>query len=313
MNPICPARCPSFVRLGVVSVSPIAVALLHAVPCHAGKDVPVLPDETWMLVWVAIVLVVIVLSFLWQNRLVKRKTRELRRELFERQMAEKELLESQHNLRRSLAEKEALLKEVHHRVKNNLQIISSLLYLQEEYMSDPKGVDILRQSQNRVKSMALIHEQLYSTSDLARIDFGRYVEGLTANLQDAYGIDPMRIQFDIQADQIALGVDMAVPCGLMINELVSNAVKHAFAPDAGGRIEVVIRHRPADRMEIKVADNGVGLPPMPADEKPQSLGLRLIDTLVTQLEGSLTMDTKNGAAFSILLKLPEGSRKESQI
>jgi two-component sensor histidine kinase len=138
------------------------------------------------------------LGYLQQNRMVKRKTAELRRELFERQMAEKELLASDQQLRQSLAEKESLLKEIHHRVKNNLQIVSSLLYLQEAYMQDEKGVEILRESQNRVKSMALIHEQLYGTEDLAKIDFGRYIQGLTANLLDAYGIDPGRIRLNVR-------------------------------------------------------------------------------------------------------------------
>jgi two-component sensor histidine kinase len=189
-------------------------------------------------------------------------------------------------------------------VKNNLQIVSSLLYLQEDYMEDTQGMEILRDSQNRVKSMALIHEQLYGNTDLASIDFGGYVEDLTANLREAYGIDPLRIQFDIQADQIALGVDMAVPCGLIINELVSNALKHAFGHDADGRIEIAIRHLPLGQMEISVADNGAGLPSVPVRER-QSLGLRLIDTLVTQLDGSLTVDTTNGTQFRIKLNLPD--------
>lgn len=265
----------------------------------------------FVVLWIVVLLVAIVLGYLQQNRMVKRKTAELRRELFERQMAEKELLASDQKLRQSLAEKESLLKEIHHRVKNNLQIVSSLLYLQEDYMTDPKGVDILRESQNRVKSMALIHEQLYGTADLAKIDFGRYIEGLTANLFDAYGIDPDRIRLNVRTGDIALGVDMAVPCGLIINELVSNALKHAFLPDASGTIDIAIQTPDTGRIEMVVADDGIGLTEPPADAEKKSLGLRLIDTLTAQLDGTLVINTEKGTRFSITLNAPEQPEKES--
>jgi two-component sensor histidine kinase len=264
----------------------------------------------WMFLWAIVFMVAIFLGYLQQNRMIRRKTDELRRELFERQMAEKELLVSDQQLRQSLAEKEALLKEIHHRVKNNLQIVSSLLYLQEDYMKDPKGVEILRESQNRVKSMALIHEQLYGTADLTKIDFGRYVQGLTANLFDAYGIDTSRIRLKVRADDIALGVDMAVPCGLIINELVSNALKHAFLPEASGTIDIVIRTPHAGRIEIVVADDGIGFVEPPANAEKKSLGLRLIDTLTHQLGGSLALTTDNGTRFTITLLAPEQTKKE---
>ncbi len=285
--------------------------MMVAFPAHAaGSGNPVHGSIFWVLLWVVVLVVAIFLGYLQQNRMVQRKTAELRRELFERQMAEKELLVSDQQLRQSLAEKESLLKEIHHRVKNNLQIVSSLLYLQEDYMEDAKGVEILRESQNRVKSMALIHEQLYGTADLAKIDFGRYVQGLTANLFDAYGIDPARIRLNVHADDIALGVDMAVPCGLIINELVSNALKHAFLPDAAGTIEIVIRTLHAGRIEIVVADDGIGLVEPPADPEQSSLGLRLIDTLTTQLGGTLALTTEIGTRFTITLTAPEQSNKE---
>lgn len=299
MNPVRHIRTlPSI----IAAATPLSLA---AGPAQAARAPLAGVNMTWILVWFAVLVLAIFLGYLRQNRVVRQKTGELRRELFERQLAEKELLASQHSLRRSLAEKEALLKEVHHRVKNNLQIVSSLLYLQEDYMEDPRGVEILRESQSRVKSMALIHEQLYGTADLAHIDFDRYVQGLAANLQHVYGIDPARIRFDIRADRVALGVDMAVPCGLIINELVSNALKHAFPPDSGGSIRIDIRRHAGGRMEIKVSDDGTGLPSMPADAKRQSLGLRLIDTLVTQLDGTLTVDRTNGTQFSIVLNLQQ--------
>jgi two-component sensor histidine kinase len=286
-------------------------SVMIALPAHAaGSGNPKHDGTFWVFLGVTLLLVSILLGYLQQNQRVKRKTTELRRELFERQMAEKELLASDQQLRQSLAEKESLLKEIHHRVKNNLQIVSSLLYLQENYMQDARGAEILRESQNRVKSMALIHEQLYSTADLAKIDFGRYVQGLTANLFDAYGIDPAHIRLDVRADDIALGVDTAVPCGLIINELVSNALKHAFLPDSGGTINIVIRTVNTDRMEIVVADDGIGLVEPFAAAEQQSLGLRLIDTLITQLGGSLTINTENGTRFSITLTPAEQPIKE---
>jgi two-component sensor histidine kinase len=287
----------------VVSAVGSAHAGTGAVHLHGGLF--------WVLLWIAVLVVAIFIGYRQQNRMVKRKTAELRRELFERQMAEKELLASDQQLRQSLAEKESLLKEIHHRVKNNLQIVSSLLYLQEAYMKDEKGVEILRESQNRIKSMALIHEQLYGSEDLARIDFGRYIQGLTTTLLDAYGIDPGRIRLNVRTDDIALGVDMAVPCGLIINELVSNALKHAFPPDASGTIEITIRNVDAGRMEIVVADDGIGLAGFPADGDKQSLGLRLIDTLTNQLDGTLAVATENGTRFSIILKVPQHVQKES--
>jgi two-component sensor histidine kinase len=251
----------------------------------------------------------IFLGYLQQHRMVKRKTAQLRRELFERQMAEKELLASDQKLRQSLSEKEALLKEIHHRVKNNLQIVSSLLYLQEDAMQDPRGVEILRESQNRVKSMALIHEQLYGTDNLANIDFGRYVYSLTANLFDAYGIDPACLRLKIKADDISLGVDMAVPCGLIVNELVSNAIKHAFPKGTDGIIEIFIRMLNASQMEIVVADDGIGFETKTPGPESSSLGLRLIDTLTTQLGGILSIETEKGTRFSITINIPEPNRK----
>ncbi len=285
--------------------------MMAAIPAQAAvSGSPSQGSIFWGLLWAVVLMVAVVLGYLQQNRMIRRKTAELRRELFERQMAEKELLVSDQQLRQSLAEKESLLKEIHHRVKNNLQIISSLLYLQEDYMKDAKGVEILRESQNRIKSMALIHEQLYGTADLAKIDFGRYVRGLTANLFDAYGIDPGRIRLNVQADDIALGVDMAVPCGLIINELVSNALKHAFLPEAGGTVDIVIRTLDAGRIEIVVADDGIGLVQPPADAEKKSLGLRLIDTLTTQMGGTLALATEKGTRFTITLTAPEQPKKE---
>jgi len=294
---------PPSTRVGAGCGLP-AVVLMGSPVFAAGSESVAPSGSFWFVLWVIVLLAVIFLGYLQQNRMVKRKTAELRRELFERQMAEKELLASEQKLRQSLTEKESLLKEIHHRVKNNLQIVSSLLYLQEDYMGDAKGVEILRESQNRVKSMALIHEQLYGTADLAKIDFGRYVQGLAANLFDAYGIEPARIRLNVRADDISLGIDMAVPCGLIINELVSNALKHAFVPGSSGNIEIIIAKRDTSRMEIVVSDDGIGMDKAHPQTEKKTLGLRLIDTLTAQLDGTLDIQTDHGTRFAIVLRTP---------
>jgi two-component sensor histidine kinase len=282
-----------------------ATAGMAVAVAHAGDGShPAFGSGWWLILWMTLLTAAAVYGYVRLSRRASRKTAELRRELFERQMAEKELLTRDQELRQSLTEKESLLKEIHHRVKNNLQIVSSLLFLQEEYTVDPKGVELLRESQNRVKSMALIHEQLYGTSDLAKIDFGRYIQGLTANLFDAYGIDPARIRLKVKADDIALGVDMAVPCGLIINELVSNALKHAFPGAEHGTIQVAIQSLDTGRLEILVADDGVGMPQPAVGDGKQSLGLRLVETLTTQLDGTLAIETDSGTRFCITLEAP---------
>lgn len=292
---------------GVLYWPAVIAAGSPASAAKGGGDAPT--SLLWVAFWLAVPVVLVLVGYLRQNRVAKSKTAELRRELFERQMAEKELLASEQHLRQSLTEKESLLKEIHHRVKNNLQVVSSLLYLQEEYMQDGKGVAILRESQNRVKSMALIHEQLYGTVDLAKIDFGRYIEGLAANLFDAYGIQPARVRLDVRADDIFLGVDMAVPCGLIINELVSNAIKYAFPSQRAGTIEIAVVTLHGGRLEIVVADDGIGLALPDGDAEKRTLGLRLVDTLVAQLDGTVDIQTDHGTRFGIVLKAPGKAKK----
>ena len=296
----------------VAGYAMISCLLLATVPAQAiAADRLTGAGWPYLLAWIGLLLAAILLVYGQQTRRVRRKTAELRRELFERQTAEKELLASDRRLRRSLAEKESLLKEIHHRVKNNLQIVSSLLYLQEENMQDARGVEILRECQQRVKSMALIHEQLYGTSDLAKIDFGRYLDALGASLFDAYGVDRDRIRLLVHAEAIALGVDTAVPCGLIVNELVSNALKHAFPENRRGVVDIVLRTLPGERMQIQVTDDGIGLSRKPDEAARQSLGLRLIDTLVRQLDGSLSIETNPGTRFTLVLKTPQPIQKDA--
>jgi two-component sensor histidine kinase/PAS domain-containing protein len=196
----------------------------------------------------------------------------------------------------SLQEKEVLLKEIHHRVKNNLQIISSLLSLQTaNHDSDPTAA--LRESQDRIRSMALIHEKLYRSVDMARVDFRDYVEGLTAGLQRSYFPGPGARVF-VDVEDILLNIDLAIPCGLIVNELVSNSLKHAFRDGREGEIRVALA-RDGHNYILTVIDNGPGLPPGVDYRNTPSLGLQLVNLLAGQLDGTVELDCSRGTRFKI--------------
>jgi two-component system, sensor histidine kinase PdtaS len=196
----------------------------------------------------------------------------------------------------SLKEKEVLLKEIHHRVKNNLQIISSLLNLQASLLSDEKIVNALTESQNRIRSMALIHEKLYQTMDLSRINFKDYVEELLNNLFDSYQ-STSRISKDLLIDEIYLNVDVAISLGLIINELVTNSFKYAF-PDKKGIISIIMQSANG-MMLLEVGDNGIGLPGDFDICNANSLGLQLVLSLVEQVNGNVETDISGGTKFII--------------
>ncbi|RPI17820.1 MAG: PAS domain S-box protein [Ignavibacteriae bacterium] len=205
----------------------------------------------------------------------------------------------------SLKEKEVMLREIHHRVKNNLQIISSLLKLQSSYVKDPISYEYFTISQNRVKSMALIHQQLYRSTDLSQINFGDYLEKLTNNLINAYGINDKRISFGIQAEDVFLEIDTAIPCGLIINELVSNSLKHAFPFERTGNITISM-HLDSDNMyKLIVKDDGIGFPPEFDYKNTTSLGMQLVVTLTEQLDGRIQVTNKKGTEFNIIFSKPD--------
>jgi two-component sensor histidine kinase/CheY-like chemotaxis protein len=217
----------------------------------------------------------------------------------ERKRVEAERTRAEELIKTSLREKEVLLQEIHHRVKNNLQIISSLLSLQSSYIRDPQASAIFQDSQNRVRSMALIHEKLYQSENLARINFGEYVHNLVTFLFRSYKSDSSVIALKIQADGIYLDVDSAVPCGLIVNELVSNALKHAFAPGQAGEIRIQLFQDVPDQYRLEISDNGVGIPSDMDFRHTESLGLRLVSTLVDQLDGHIELDRRRGTAFKV--------------
>jgi two-component sensor histidine kinase len=209
----------------------------------------------------------------------------------------------------SLREKEILLREIHHRTKNNMQIISSLLRLQSKQLEDKKGIAMLKDSQNRIQSMSLIHEKLYESKDLAKVDFGRYIEELTRGLVRFFGERAGRIRLDLDIKDIYLGIDTAIPCGLIINELVTNSLKYAFPEGREGTIHISIRRNAEERIELVISDNGIGIPDDLDFRNTRTLGLQLVTTLSEhQLQGSIELDRTEGTEFSI--KFSEIKNKE---
>jgi len=206
-------------------------------------------------------------------------------------------------IKRSLKEKEVLLKEIHHRVKNNLQVISSLLRLQSGYaQGEERTQAYLLESQNRVRLMALIHEKLYHSQDLARIDFNDYLLSLVAMLFRSYGTHSSAVSWEIHVDRVFLNIDAAIPVGLLVNEFVSNSLKYAFPGNRPGKIHVDFRTAPNDEYLLACRDDGVGLPGDFDLDKVSTLGLRLVKILTSQLGGELTFRRNGGTEFEITFK-----------
>lgn len=215
-------------------------------------------------------------------------------DLTERKQAEEQI-------KKSLKEKEVLLKEIHHRVKNNLQIVSSLLNLQSGYTSDKKTLEMFRESENRVKSMALIHERLYQSKDLGKINFANYIQSLGTRLFHSHGVNPETIKLNLSVSDIFLGIDTAIPCGLIINELISNSMRHAFPDGRNGEISIKIDSNNGKFILI-VRDDGVGLPENLDFKNVKSLGLKIVAALASQLDGSIEHYSTGGTEFKITFK-----------
>ncbi len=206
---------------------------------------------------------------------------------------------AQENLTKSLNEKELLIKEVHHRVKNNLQIVSSMLELQSTYMKDKQAIMAFREGQNRVSTMALIHEKLYRSGDLARIRFAEYIEELTSNIFASYGVNSDKIRLMIKVGDVFFDVNTAIPCGLIINELVSNSIKHAFPDGRTGEINIELQPEADEKYLLTVSDNGKGFPSDLDFRNSLSLGLKLVITLTKQLGGTIELNRSAGTSFII--------------
>lgn len=204
-------------------------------------------------------------------------------------------------LKSSVEEKEILLKEIHHRVKNNMQIISSLLNLQTQYIDDDGAADILKESQNRVKSMAMLHEKLYQSKNFTHIKFEDYVKSLVSDLFFTYSTSLDQVRLTIEVDDLSLNLETAVPLGLIISELVSNCLKHAFPHGRKGEIHVSLKDHYGN-YELIVSDDGIGLQQNLEFENTKSLGLQLVHNLTNQIDGEITIDSSHGTKFKIVFK-----------
>jgi PAS domain S-box-containing protein len=215
-------------------------------------------------------------------------------DITERKKAENKII-------KSLKEKEVLLQEIHHRVKNNMQIISSLLNLQIQYVDEKETANVLIESQNRVKSMAMIHEELYKSEDLTHINFMDYIQSLVSNLFYSYNVKNNRITSTFEIENVNLNIETAVPCGLIISELISNSLKYAFPNEMKGNIHIKLKSV-NDKYELIISDNGIGLPTDFDFNKLESLGLLLVNKLIEQIDGKITINKSHPTQFKITFK-----------
>lgn len=206
--------------------------------------------------------------------------------------------DTEKKLKTTINEKDTLLREIHHRVKNNLQIISSLLSLQTKYIKDSEALDVFRESQNRVRSMAIVHEKLYQSKNISKIDFADYIHDLVNSLFYNYNIQPEKISIEIDIENIYFDVDTCIPCGLIVNELLTNCVKHAFPNDKKGHIYIGLHYNDGN-YTLNVGDDGVGFPESMDYKNTDTLGLQLVTNLVNQLDGSLEILNNIGTTFKI--------------
>ena len=235
---------------------------------------------------------------------LEKQTEKLKNELKKRRKVEKKI-------KRSLDEKNILLQEIHHRVKNNLQIISSLLKLQLRNINDPDTMTLFQDCHNRVHTMALIHEQLYRSEDFSDIDFQQYVLSLTKHLYYIYNDPDKKIKLDIEIEKAHLDLNAAIPCGLLITEIVSNSLKYAFVDREQGKIKISLTRMKETKAEDKknrkyifiIQDDGVGLPADMDNLSTESLGLKLVKALVRQLRGEIAVDIKEGTLFKIVFEI----------
>ena len=244
---------------------------------------------------IGIFMIIAIIAIVILEIRVKKRTRKLRKEITARKQAEEKL-------KSLLKEKEVLIKEVHHRVKNNFAVVSSLLGLQSRDIDDTEVKTMFMQSRDRINSMALLHERLYQSQDLTHINFSEYIRTLVDDLFNAYETDPVKISFITEVDDIILDVDKVLPCGLIVNELISNALKYGFPKSRTdkGQIKVSFHKINEDEIELTVMDNGVGLPDDFDIAKTKSLGLQIVSMMAEgQLDGKLKVSGNSGATFQI--------------
>ncbi len=230
---------------------------------------------------------------------VKKRTEELQRAnaSLTEEIEQRRLLEN--DLRTSLKEKETMLNEIHHRVKNNLQVVSSLLGSYSRRVKNEDVTHMVKEMQNRIQSMSLVHEKLYRSQNFSAVDFGDYLRSFIRHLVHSFAIDEHRVKTIIDVEPVHLGIDIAVPCALIVNELVTNSLKHAFPGDRKGEIAVSFRMNDSSGCLMRIGDDGVGLPDDVDTASPESLGLRIVHVLTKQLDGTLRINRESGLGYTI--------------
>ena len=235
-------------------------------------------------------------DYVFKNNLIK-LVPAIKRALTERDELE-ELMSSRNQLQEALKDKEVLIKEIHHRVKNNFMMISNLLELQSYYIKDKVDFDLFRDSKRRADSMALIHEKLYQSTDLKRIEFGEYIQDLTTDIYDTYNISPYHIKLIINVEDIMLNINTGIPLGLIINELLTNSLKYAFPDDRNGIITIIFS-KTDDKFTLIIKDDGIGFPQSFDLKNTESLGLELVNNLTRQIDGVVELDYVDCTEFRI--------------
>jgi two-component sensor histidine kinase len=279
----------------------VAVPLMRAGVCVAYFGAISSTPREWTPREVSLVQSVAERTWLWAEHLRalhglranETQLRELSKYLEER------VKERTQDLVAAVGEKEALLKEIHHRVKNNLQVISSMLNLQSRRITDASLKDVFEESQQRIQTIALVHERLYQSRDLSNIGFDDYLKSLVANVMSAQNAAARNVTATTEVEGVSLPIQRAIPCGLIVNELVTNSLKHAFPNDRTGIIEVTMKSD-GDHVELRVSDDGVGLPTSLDPAKAKTLGLDLVYTFAEQLDATVDVrSTTTGAAFTL--------------
>jgi len=207
--------------------------------------------------------------------------------------------EYEEQIKYSLKEKETLLSEIHHRVKNNLAVVSALLELQARNVDDDTTFNTLQQAQSRIKSMAMVHKQLYQSTSLSDIKMDEYIEQLSNTIKSTFINKELEIEIDRHVEPVSLNIKQAIPCGLILNELIINSFKHAFEPGDDGRIAIYMGQENESKVVMQVKDNGKGLPENFAIEEQESLGMKLVQTLSRQLHADLTIRNEQGTHFTV--------------
>jgi len=273
-------------------------------PILGEQPIPILTIIRYVVYFLLPTVLILALGGIWYSRReIARQTSNLREEIRERQLAEASLLESGRQLEVSLEEKETLLRELYHRTKNNMQVIISMINLQTVNVSDEKVLQIFEETKNRIGAMALVHEKLYQTKSLSRIDLDDYFSELIDLLQRNYRDKSKRIQFNKDMDRVSVTIDAAMPCGLIMNELISNALEHAFPAGQSGEISICLKAENDRQIAFSVGDNGIGLPKDMDIRNTDTMGLQSVVALAErQLRGVVDFSGDNGSKFNISFK-----------